>query len=200
MSDDYTRVAYQGARGAFSEDAVASYFDGHEVAMVPRKAFTDVRNAVLAGDAEYGVLPIENSIHGRVTASLGAYAMGGLAVVGEVTVPVHLCLLALHATQPEQLRRVLSHPVALNQCRTFLGGLPMLQPVAFYDTAGAAEEVAMRQDRTAAAVASVRAAARYDLAIIARNIEDRADNRTRFMVVKAATHAARQEGSCPERS
>ena len=191
MSRDPVPVAYQGAAGAFSEDAVASYFSGGAVSLVPQREFEDVRTAVLSGAAAYGVLPIENSIHGAVTASLDAFARGGLAVVGEVTVPVHLCLLAVQTARPEQLRRVLSHPVALNQCRAFLHAMPLIEPVPFYDTAGAAAEVAARGDRASAAVASQRAAACYGLDIIARNIEDRADNRTRFMVVEAAAESAR---------
>lgn len=190
MSDPVP-VAYQGASGAFSEDAVASYFGSHEVTPVPQREFGDVRHAVLSGSAAYGVLPIENSIHGVVTASMEAFARGGLAIVGEVTVPVHLCLLAVQSARPEQLRRVLSHPVALSQCRAFLSAMPLLEPVPFYDTAGAAEEVAARGDCVYGAVASQRAAAHYGLDIIARNIEDRPDNRTRFMIVEAADESAR---------
>jgi prephenate dehydratase len=186
MSSDYTtRVAYQGARGAFSEDAAASYF-GADAPMLPLREFADVREAVLSGTATHGVLPIENSIHGPVTASLDVFALGGLTVLDEVVVPVHLCLLAGPAARPEQLRRVLSHPVALNQCRGFLGRMPLLDPVAFFDTAGAAERVATCGDRALAAVASQRAAAYYGLDIIARDIEDRSDNHTRFMIVEAA--------------
>ena len=179
------RVAYQGAPGAFSEDAIASFFAGRSPVHLAQREFSDVRKAVLQGLATFGVLPIENSIHGRVVASLAAYEEGGLRVVGEVTCPIRLCLLALPAAYPEQLRRVLSHPVALGQCRRFLAGMPLVEAVSFYDTAGAAHEVAERRDTTSAAVASERAAAHYALDILARTIEDRADNRTRFMIVAA---------------
>jgi prephenate dehydratase len=184
------RVAYQGAPGAFSEDAAVSYFATPGTVCLPQREFMDVRHAVLAGVATFGVLPIENSIHGPVTASLAAFDMGGLEVIGTVTCPIRLCLLAAPAAQPEQLRRVLSHPVALGQCRRFLAAMPLLEAVPFYDTAGAAEEVAARGDRTSAAVASQRAAAHYELDIIARNIEDRADNHTRFMIVARAVSSA----------
>ena len=184
-------VAYQGAPGAFSEDAIAAFFAGRETIRMPQREFADVRTAVLAGVARFGVLPIENSIHGPVTASLDAYDAGGLKIVGIVTCPIRLCLLALPSARPEQIRRVLSHPVALAQCRAFLAGMPLLDPVPFYDTAGAAQEVSGLGEPTNAAVASRRAAARYALDIVAENIEDRADNRTRFMIVTARSAPAR---------
>lgn len=176
-------VAYQGAPGAFSEDAIASFFAGRNTIRLPQREFADVRTAVLRGAATFGVLPIENSIHGDVTASLDAYRAGGLEIVGEVTCPIRLCLLALASARPEQIRRVLSHPVALTQCREFLAGMPLLEPVPFYDTAGAAQEVSGLGEPTNAAVASRRAAVHYELDILAENIEDRTDNRTRFMIV-----------------
>ena len=89
---------------------------------------------------------------------------------------------------PEQLRRVLSDPVALSQCSAYLASLPLLEPVPFYDAAGAAKEVAESGDMTCAAVASPEAAVQYGLDIVASNIEDRADNQTRFvLVVREAT-------------
>jgi prephenate dehydratase len=184
-------VAYQGAPGAFSEDAITSFFTGRETIRLPQREFEEVRAAVLRGAAAFGVLPIENSIHGDVTASLDTYRAGGLEIVGEVTCPIRLCLLAPAGARPERIRRVLSHPVALAQCREFLAGMPLLEAVPFYDTAGAAREVSGLGERTNAAVASHRAAARYGLDILAENIEDRTDNRTRFMIVVRSNALAR---------
>lgn len=177
------RVAYQGAPGAFSEDAIATFFAGAEPVSLPQHEFACVRSAVLSGAASFGVLPLENSIHGPVHASLAAFDAGGLKVVGEITCPIRLCLLAVPSARLEQLRRVLSHPVALGQCRRFLADRPLLEAVPFFDTAGAARAVAAEGDIRSAAVASERAVAHYALDIIARNIEDRPDNRTRFMIV-----------------
>lgn len=191
MSGAPVPVAYQGAPGAFSEDAIAAFFAGRESLRVAHREFADVRTAVLSGAVRFGVLPIENSIHGAVTASLDAYKAGGLEVVGEVTCPIRLCLLAVPSARPEQIRRVLSHPVALTQCRRFLSGMPLLEAAPFYDTAGAAQEVAGRGEPTVAAVASQRAAVHYGLDVVAAGIEDRADNRTRFMIVVASDGPAR---------
>jgi prephenate dehydratase len=184
-------VAYQGERGAFSEHAITELFPHREAIRLAQRSFADVRRAVLSGDADYGVLPVENSIHGPVAAAGAVLAEGGLAIVDRVTCPIRLCLLAMPSAQAEQLRRVLSHPVALSQCRAYLASLALLEPVAFYDTAGAAREIAARGDMTWAAVASQEAAVHYGLEIVARNIEDRADNQTRFvLVVREATRSS----------
>lgn len=180
------RVAYQGEPGAFSDEAITTLLAGSDVTRLAQREFSDVRRLVLAGDADFGVLPVENSIHGPVVASREVLTAGGLDVVGEATCPIRLCLLAVPSARIEQLRRALSHPVALSQCRRFLSTMPLLEAVPFYDTAGAAKEVATRGDMSSAAIASLAAAAHYGLEVVTRNIEDSADNRTRFALVARA--------------
>jgi prephenate dehydratase len=114
--------------------------------------------------------------------------------VGEVVSPIHHCLLAVHGSTLEEVTQVISHPVALAQCQRFFAAHPALEAVAFYDTAGAAREVAQRGVRTQAAIAGSPAAERYGLDILAASIEDRHDNQTRFLVVvPAAEEAAARE-------
>ncbi len=181
IPSDAPRVAFQGEPGAFSEDAVMTYFDGHAVA-VPCRDFDGVGAAVLGGDVAYGVLPIENSLAGSVVGSYDVLARGGLAIVGEVIRPIRHCLLGVPGADPGGIRRIISHPVALAQCTRFLAGHPA-EAVAVYDTAGAAREVAERGDATVAAVAARVAAERYGLVVLAEDIQDRMDNQTRFFVV-----------------
>jgi prephenate dehydratase len=183
MTARRVRVAYQGEPGAFSDDAITELLAGTDVTRMAQREFADVRRMIIAGDAEYGVLPIENSIHGPVADAIDVLTAGGLDVVGEATCPIRLCLLAIPSARVEQLRLALSHPVALSQCRRFLSTMPLLEAVPFYDTAGAAKEVAASGDMTSAAIASVAAAAHYGLDVVTRNIEDSADNRTRFVLV-----------------
>ncbi|MGH7463646.1 MAG: prephenate dehydratase [Longimicrobiales bacterium] len=194
------RVAFQGEPGAFSEEAIEGLFGLGVAVACPHRDFADVAGAVLTGAAEFGVLPAENSIHGSVTPTHDVLAGGGLSVLDEIICPIHLCLMALPGVQQEQLRTVLSHPVALNQCRRFFAQSPGLEAVPFYDTAGAARDVAARADVTAAAVASRAAAARYGLDILAASIEDRPDNQTRFFLVARSGEAQRigelDGGSC----
>lgn len=185
------RVAFQGEAGAFSEEAIEGLFGRGVAVACPHRDFADVAAAVLAGAAEFGVLPAENSIHGSVSPTYDVLAGGGLSIIDEIICPIHLCLLVLRGVQQEQLRTVLSHPVALNQCRRFFAQSPGLEAVPFYDTAGAARDVAARADVTTAAVASRAAAARYGLDILASGIEDRPDNQTRFFLVARSGEAQR---------
>lgn len=179
-SDD--RVAFQGELGAFSEEAVYRYF-GDSVEPVPRRGFDEVGAAVRDGETEFGLLPIENSLAGSVVASYDVLASGELQIVGEVITPIHHCLLGVPGSSIDQITRIISHPVALMQCTRLLRSLPHVEAVAVYDTAGAAKEVSAGGDPGTAAIAAARAAARYDLDILLSDVEDRADNQTRFLVV-----------------
>jgi prephenate dehydratase len=176
------RVAFQGELGAFSEEAVALYFRERAVP-VPCRQFTDVAEAVLAGQTEYGLLPIENTTVGAVAAAYDVLSSAALQVVGEVIVPVRHCLLGIPGANLEGIHRALSHPVALAQCDGFFTSHPAIEPVATYDTAGAARQVTQLRDAAIAAVAGRRAADRYQLDILAADIHDRADNMTRFLIV-----------------
>jgi prephenate dehydratase len=177
------RVAFQGELGAFSEEAVRQLWP-HGAEPVPMRDFPDVAHAVHAGDVDLGLLPIENTLAGSVIGSYDAlFAREELHVVAETVVAIHHCVLALSDATLDSLRTVASHPVALAQCERFLRSHPHLAPLATYDTAGAAREVATRGDPTAAAIAGRPAAARYGLSIVAADIEDRSDNQTRFFAV-----------------
>lgn len=176
-------VAFQGELGAFSEDAVRTWF-GADVEPVPCREFREVGDAVRAGRVAAGLLPVENSLAGTVQPAYDVLMEPGFAVVGEVIRPIRHFLLGLPGSNLKDLRRVLSHPVALAQCGRFLSQHPGVEAVAVYDTAGAAREVSERGDATLGAVASSRAAERYGLEILASDLQDRSDNQTRFLVIR----------------
>lgn len=181
-----TTIAYQGEPGAFSEAAIAAAWGAAATAM-PCASFSDVIAAVESGRADGGLLPVANSIAGVVVESVSAIKGSTLTVVGETTLPIHLDLLAVDGAALDSVQTVESHPVALRQCSGFLRAHPRLEPVASHDTAGAAREVAASGDRRRAAVASARAGALYGLVTLASEIEDRAENVTRFAIVARAT-------------
>lgn len=185
-----TRVAFQGELGAFSEEAVRVFF-GAGAEPVARREFADVAAAVVRGEVDYGLLPVENTLAGSVVASYDVLATQPLRIVGEVVTPIHHCVLGLPGARLDGVARVLSHPVALAQCTRFLAARPAVQALAVYDTAGAARDVAGGGDPTVAAIAGRGAAERYGLRVLAADVEDRPDNQTRFLVVapRAATDA-----------
>ena len=180
------RIAFLGEPGAFSEQAVEALF-GPGAERVPTREFDGVVRAVVDGHADFGVLPVENTVAGPVNASRAAIAACAALEAGEqVVIPIEQCLLAHAGVTLAELRTVASHPVALAQCAAFLGRHPHLRVEPTYDTAGAARDVAAGGRRWEAAIAGRAAAARYGLEVIAAAIQDAPDNRTRFVTVARA--------------
>jgi prephenate dehydratase len=177
-----SRIAFQGEPGAFSEAAAHAYF-GQDAVPFPCASFEAVVDSVSRHEVDFGVLPVENSVAGTVSAAYDALAATALVVVGEIACPIRHCLLAPGGATLSSVRRVLSHPVALAQCMRFFREHPGLEAVAVHDTAGAARRVAQSGDVSFAALASEAAAERYELNILARDLQDRADNQTRFLFV-----------------
>ncbi len=184
------RVAFQGGPGAFSELAAHQAL-GDGIETVPCRTFLEVASAVRSGEVERGVLPLSNRIAGVVAESRAVLAEGGLEVLAEVELPIEPCLLVLPGAPIEAVRRVISHPVALAQCGRFFAAHPALVPAPFWDTAGAAREVADRADPALAAVAGRAAAERYGLEVAVAGVGDRPDNATRFAIVGRVITARR---------
>src|SRR5712692_2087193 len=174
-------IAYQGEVGAFSEAAARRvHMDADLVAC---RSFEEVFEAVDAGPAHYGVLPIENSIGGSIHRNYDLLLEHTLPIVAEVELPVAHQLLALAGATLAGLRRVYSHPQALAQCERFLRTLAGVEIVASYDTAGSAKLVAAEGKLDAAAIASARAGEVFGLTPLADGIQDFDDNITRFIVI-----------------
>ena len=175
------KIAYQGEPGAFSE-AAARRVDT-DADLMPCRSFEEVFDAVQAGTAAHGVLPIENSIGGSIHRNYDLLLERDLPIVGEVELPVIHHLLALPGTNLAGLKRVYSHPQGLAQCERFLRTLAGVEIIATYDTAGSAKMIADGQLTDAAAIASARAGEVFGLVSLAASIQDFDDNITRFLVV-----------------
>jgi prephenate dehydratase len=175
------RIAYQGEPGAFSE--AASQQVAADADLLPCKAFEDVFAAVQEGTADYGVLPIENSIGGSIHRNFDLLLEHQLPIVGELEVPVVHHLLALPGRTLEQITRIYSHPQALAQCDRFLRTLSGVEITATYDTAGSAKMIADERLEDAAAIASARAAEVFGLVPLKSSIQDYKNNTTRFLVI-----------------
>jgi prephenate dehydratase len=175
-----TPIAYAGEPGAFAEDAVLAAFG--PIKRVAVGSFRAVFDTVAAGDAAAGVVPIENVIHGTVRENYDLLIEYDLAIAGEIVVPVRLCLAALPGQRLEDIERVYSHIQALGQAESFLRARPW-QLLSTYNTAGAGKAIVETGEQGAAAVLSPRAAALFGLEILADEIGDLPDNRTRFLVL-----------------
>ena len=176
-----TRVAFQGDRGAYAESAIAQIWR-HPVEAIPYPTFMATVRAVEHGDADACVIPIENSIVGKVDAGAQALAAHpNLRHVAEASVPVRHCLMAPRGATLEGLRSAASHPVALAQCNRFFEQHPWIKSTKSFDTGGAAREVAASGDVTQGAIASRAAAECYGLAVLEEGIQDARDNYTRFV-------------------
>jgi prephenate dehydratase len=171
-------VSFQGAPGAYSHQAVREAFP--EGLPLPCLSFEDAIEAVQSGAAVNAVIPIENTLHGRVADMHFLLPESGLHIIAEHFVRVRHCLLS--GGPRDRLREILSHPQALGQCRATLKAWG-LTPVVSFDTAGAAALIAERGDPSLGAVASALAAELYGLTIHAENIEDADHNTTRFVVL-----------------
>jgi prephenate dehydratase len=185
-ADPQAAVAFQGAPGAYSHQAVRELFP--DAAPRPCVSFEDAIEAVQSGRAGRAVIPIENSLHGRVADMHFLLPESGLFITAEHFVRVRHCLMGLGAQA--DLKQVISHPQALGQVRGRMRKLG-IEPVQYFDTAAAAAQVAGTGVATLGAIASRLAAELYGLTIFAEGVEDADHNTTRFVVL------AREAGPLP---
>jgi prephenate dehydratase len=176
------RVAFQGERGAFSEEAAVRLL-GERVALVPRPTFESLFAAVAEGAADFALAPVENSLAGSVQRSYDLLLESLLHIAAEVVIPIRHCLIGCPGSTLDSIRTVESHPVALAQCERFFAARPEIRRVAAEDTAGSVAEVVKRGDQTRAAVAGRRAAEIYGGAILRERLEDHGENYTRFFLL-----------------
>ena len=176
------RVAFQGERGAFSEEGAQVLFN-REVETVPCATFELLFSAVNNGRADYVLSPLENSLAGHVTRCYDLLYESDLWIRAEIVRPIHHCLIGVPGARVDNLKVVQSHPVALAQCEAFFVANPQIKRIVAEDTAGSVREVIERGDRTVAAIAGAHAASVYDATILRSNIEDFPENFTRFVLL-----------------
>ncbi|VAW03282.1 Prephenate dehydratase [hydrothermal vent metagenome] len=173
-------ISYQGEPGANSHIACANVYPDHQP--VPCDTFEDAFAKVESGQTDLAMIPIENSVAGRVADIHHLLPRSDLNIVGEYFLPIHHQLLGLEGTRLEDLKSVHSHVHALGQCRNLIGELG-LKAITEADTAGAARALAQEGNNTQAAISSSLAAQIYGLKVLRENIEDEDHNTTRFVVL-----------------
>ncbi len=182
-------IAYQGEPGANSHIACVDNYPDMEP--LPCATFEDAFAALQDGSAHLGMIPIENSIAGRVADIHALLPASGLHIVGETFLPIHFQLLAVQGARIEELRTVHSHVHALGQCRNIIRR-HALKPVVASDTAGSAREVAEWGDRSRASLATRLAGQIYGLQSLVSDVEDETNNTTRFVVLSKEARWAPQ--------
>jgi len=182
------RVGFFGPVGTFTEQALYTQPDLVTGEVVAYSSIPEVLSAAERGEIDLGFIPIENAIEGSVNVTLDMLAFDTeLLIEREVVIPVSMCLLAVPGVELADITTIMSFPVALAQCRSFLAeNLPGVVTEAANSTADAARVLAKSGDRHTGALGTARAAEVYDLAIVAEGIEDHPENETRFVAVAPA--------------
>ena len=187
------KIAFQGEPGANSHIAIADVYPDAEP--LPCATFEDALSAISSGEADLGMIPIENSVAGRVADIHHLLPQSGLFIVGEYFLPIRHQLMAPPGATLAGIKTVESHVHALGQCRNIIRKLG-IKAIVSGDTAGSARIVAERGDKSCASIASRLAAKIYNLDILAEDVEDEAHNTTRFVVLAREANWAKQ-GSGP---
>jgi len=188
-------AAYQGTPGAFSEDAALALL-GPGAVLRPCRTLEDVFDVVAGGEARCAVVPVENTLAGAVPGCDDLMGRHDVRIVAERVQHIAHALIAPPGTGIDEVTRVLSHPVALAQCRRFLDAHPQMAAVPVFDTAGAVAEIVAGEQRGAAAIASRRAATVYGGVVLAGEIQDHPGNFTRFLVLKAGAAPEEFHAGC----
>lgn len=179
------RIAIQGELGSNSHMAAMQMFarDSMWVEVVACAVSEEVVARVLAGEADGAVLPIENSLHGSVAEHYDLLLSQPVRIVRESSMRIRHNVIGLRGVRLEEIRRVISHPVALSQCRRWQAAHPRIAARPFYDTAGGVKQVVAEGLREVAAIAPALAAEVYGAEVISEGVEDHAENYTRFHLV-----------------
>ena len=190
-------AAYQGTRGSNSEDACIDLLSP-AANLLPRTTLDDVFKAVMRGEARYGVVPVENTLAGTVPGLYDLLFQNDVKIIGETVRHILFAVIAPPGVALVDVRKALSHPVALAQCETFFRQHPQIQPVPVYDTAGAVEIVMREGSRDSAAVATRRAATVYGGEVLAEAIQDHMENYTRFLLITPSSSPDLERKSAAE--
>ncbi len=177
------KIAFQGERGAFSEEAARKLL-GADIELLPCTRFEDVFRSVKDRRASGAIIPIENTLAGSVHENYDHLQNFELPIVAETSVRIVHNLIARPEVRFSRMRRVYSHPVALNQCLDFFTQNPQIERVPFYDTAGSVKMIMQEKAEDAGAIASAVAAEIYGARILRKSIEDDRQNFTRFFLLR----------------
>jgi len=194
MKEKRPRVAIQGIRASFHEEAAFLHF-GEDIQTIECNSFKQTFDALKNGDADYVVMAIENSIAGSILPNYSLMMCYNFPVVGEVYLPIQLHLMALPGVKFEDIKYVTSHPIAIRQCVDFFDEYPHLKVVESSDTAACAKRIREEQLTDTVAIANTLAAKLYGLDILERRIESNKKNFTRFLILTTHENVEKKENN-----
>ena len=174
--------AFQGEKGAYSEEAGMKYFKG-KAGSKPCHGFEDVFIAVKKGAAQFGVIPIENTLAGSLYKNYDYLQQYDLHIIGEINHRIAHALITFPGVKLENIKKIYSHPSALMQCEKFLSSLKKTEKIEYYDTAGSVLFVSKNNMKDSGAIASEFSAKSYGLKVLQKSIQDEPENYTRFLVL-----------------
>jgi prephenate dehydratase len=175
------KIAYQGVPGAFSHQAALNEF-GQQQLCLGIKTFKEIFSLLEAKEVDYALIPLENTLAGSIHENYDHLDQHSAFIIGESYLKIEHCLLGFEENT-KKIKKVLSHQKALEQCQQFFIEHPWIEPVVYFDTAGAAQEVALKNDPFIAAIASEHSGVLYGLKAIKKRIQDHRENYTRFGIV-----------------
>ncbi len=177
------KVGYQGNNGTFSEIAAVKYFKDEEIERIGYTNFKDIIDAVVNGDLDYAILPVENTTTGIIARSYDLFKDNDIYAIGEINIPIKEDLIVVPGTKIEDIKEVYSHPEALSQCQDFLDKHPNIKAIPYQDTAKSVEYIKNCNDKSKAAFGSYLAREYYGLESLLEEIQDSEVNMTRFLVI-----------------
>ena len=192
MRNEKLRVAIQGIRASFHEEAALKYF-GENIQTIECNSFKRTFDALQNKEADYVVMAIENSIAGSILPNYSLLLSYGFPIVGEIYLPIQLHLMALPGVKFEDIKYVTSHPIAIRQCVDFFDEYPHLNIVESNDTAACAKRIRDEQLTDTVAIANTLAARLYGLDVIERRIESNKKNFTRFLIITTQDNVVRKQ-------
>ena len=176
------KIGYQGVKGSFSEEAMIKYF-GENHTTTDYEEFEDVFVALKNNEIDYGILPIENSCTGAITTVYDLLVKYGFYIVGEECIKIDQNLIGVKGSKLEDIKEIYSHPQGFEQSREFLNKQNNLKLIPFHNTAISAKYISELNDKSKGAIASLRAAKIYGLDVIEKEINDKDNNHTKFIIV-----------------
>jgi len=184
MNKPKTKVAIQGIKASFHDEAAFKYF-GEHIEIVECQTFKHTCQALEKREVDFTVMAIENSLAGSLLSNYFLLQEYDFYITGEVTIPIQLHLLALPGVKFEDVKFVQSHPIAIRQCVEYFYDFPHIQIIEKFDTAACAKEIQEKKLKDTVAIANLAAAKLYNLEVLERRIETNKKNYTRFLILSA---------------